>query len=781
MIKKLFSACMIVCALYSLVSSKDITDGSGLPGEYLIGLAGDAHEFGRGGGSTALVDNTASIYHNPAGLGLIKYMEMLLTYTRVFNGYNLYNGAYAYPFGKYGTLGIGLTGFISPEGIGYDEFGIPTGEKFNENSNTIFLSYGKLFLDRFGIGANVKISTQDISDYFGMGFGFDIGLSARAFDWLVFGLTMMHLGGPRITLDSDEDQFSSTVKFGIGSQLLHKTLSINADVHVLELFPDENAYSTDRIVRPIRWSAGVEYRLIQYLALRAGINGSIDYSDGTSGNINMFTFGPGFKVKQFSADYAFIFQTEEKDFRSEPAHCFSLRYQFGKPIPEKEEELETKLQNAGKLEIMHKVEQLYIQGYFQKAYDQITLLNERHPKDSEIKQLFEQVRVKLATEKSDDLFLQARNEFENKNYDHAAELLKQIIELSPDNQQADSLRQKVLAIKEISGRIESVKKLFAQKQFEEMAGELDIILGVDSTNEEARLYKDKISDFLIKRNADKGYTLAYKYYYDDKNVEKANSELQKVLAIKPDHKEANKLYKTISSAVKKMYLRKVGQMVSKDNLDVDNDALKNLIKIDIQDQLVQARRQYDSKQYSQALASVEAVLQNDEKNQQAVQLKDDILNAQGFEKAELFYNEALKFFNEKKLDAAEKKVTETLNLAPKHEKAQKLLNEVQTLNREKNLTAAKKKMGSGERKDLEESQKMVKDYLAVDSENKRAQKLLIDIQTDLLILDANAHIDKDEYEKADRVIQKALALNPDNEKVKDAFKNIKEVIDVFSE
>ncbi len=766
--------------LWSVPFADDITDGSGVPGEYLLEMAGDAREFGRGGGSVALIDNTAAIYHNPAGLGSIEYMEAMIDYSRFFNDFNYYHGAFAYPFGKYGTLGIGLTGMVSPEGIKYDDFGIPLNETFTSSKNTVFISYGKLFLERFGVGANVKIASHSMDDFFGMGVGFDIGLTAKAFDWLVFGLTLMHIGGPRITLDSDPDRFSSALKFGIGSQLLEKSLSLNADVHVLELFPDENAYNKDNIRKPIKWGVGAEYWFIPYLSLRAGVNGSITYGDGTSAHVRMVTVGPGFKVKQFSADYSFLIHTEEKEFRSAPAHSVSIRYCFGKPIPKMEEELDNKLEDMQKIEKMHFIEQLYIQGYYQKAYSEIKLLEQKHPKDPEVKKLLEQVRAKVAAVQSTDLMAQVKEEFDKKNYTEAEKMLKEIIELDPDNQEADSLRQKILAYREISTKMAAVEKYYAQEDFESMAMELDVVLTMDSTNEEALEYKDKIKDYLTKRDADKGYNLAYKYYHDNNDVESANSELQKVLTIMPDHEDANKLYQTISKEVKNMYLQKVGQMVNQDKLDVDNDALKNLIKIDAQDQIVQARKMLGNKQLTQALAAVEAVLQNDPSNSQALQLKEEIAEAQGVEKSEMLYNEALKLFNDNKLEEAETKVTEALALQASYQKALDLQKEIQTNIRKKNLTLVKDKMSSGDQKDLEEAESMVKEYLAVDSENEEAKKMLVDIQTELLIIKANNHIDNDEYEKAEQTIRKALALNPDSEKVQQAFKNIKEVIDLFS-
>jgi tetratricopeptide (TPR) repeat protein len=314
-----------------------------------------------------------------------------------------------------------------------------------------------------------------------------------------------------------------------------------------------------------------------------------------------------------------------------------------------------------------------------------------------------------------------------------------------------------------------------------MVKELNVVLSIDSTHEEALTYKEKIKDYLIKQETDKLYTLAYKYYYDDKDVEKANNELQKLLSLNPDHKEANTLYKTISKEIKKMYLQKVGQMVNKDKLDVNNTALKKLIEIKAQDQVVEIRRLYDNKQYSEALVSVDAVLEQEPENEHALELKKLILDAQGLEKAELKYNEALKLFNEKKLEETESKIVETLDLSPNHEKAKMLLNDVRKILREKNLTAAMELMKSGKREDLEAAQKIVEEYLSVDKENTQAKKILVDIQSELLIKDANAYIDNDEYEKANKAIQKALTLNPDSKKVQEAFKNMKDVLDVFED
>jgi tetratricopeptide (TPR) repeat protein len=94
---------------------------------------------------------------------------------------------------------------------------------------------------------------------------------------------------------------------------------------------------------------------------------------------------------------------------------------------------------------------------------------------------------------------------------------------------------------------------------------------------------------------------------------------------------------------------------------------------------------------------------------------------------------------------------------------------------------AERKIATGKKEDLDLARKMIEDYLAVDKESDRGQKLYNRVQAELLVMEANTFIDKGDFEKADASIQKALKLDSDNKDVQETFKNLKEAREALGE
>lgn len=216
MMKKILQAVLLLLTTTSAVWAWTQDGEYGTPGDYLYEMGPDARELGRGGGSAALTENSGAIYLNPGGLGSIERADILATYVRIGDGFNFYYGSFAYPFGKFGTVGIGITGIGVGDIPNYDEFGIQNGS-YGAFDNTFAIAYGIRFIDRINLGVNIKIATQSIAEESGAGVGFDWGATIKAFNWLHFGLGMSHLGGPQITLISEEESYASTARLGWGS------------------------------------------------------------------------------------------------------------------------------------------------------------------------------------------------------------------------------------------------------------------------------------------------------------------------------------------------------------------------------------------------------------------------------------------------------------------------------------------------------------------------------------------------------------------------------------
>ncbi len=747
-----------------------VADNYGLPGDYLIELYPSATALAVGGGSIALCDNTDGMYLNPACLGKLGYMEFSATYQRIFEGFNFFTAPFAYPFGKYGTLGIYFASLNSPETQGYDEWGIERGGMYTSTDNTVIFAYGKQFLGKYSLGANLKLDAQKIDAFSDMGVGFDLGAQAAPLSWLSLGLAVVNLGGPTLTLDGEPESFSTTLRSGIGLTFLERRLGFYADVDVMELTADENQYeSGDTGGKPIRYRSGVEYWLYPYFAVRTGIND------------RMFTGGIGFKLKGTAFDYGLGYHRDDTELNNGFVHAFTLRFQFGKPVPKQEEEIAVKNREADLRLGLQRGQQAFVAGRPREAQKLIAEYVKAHPGDKDAMAFLKEVESKLASGDVRNLVDKALGEMQKKNYAQAETLVTQALLILPSSEEANKIKQRLMVLKENQKRIESIGSLYAQKRYGDMAKEIAVVLSLDSANAEALDYRAKIREFTSRQEADQHYALASKLYYEDKDAERANAELQKALEIMPDHKEAKALYEKLGNEIKEIYLKKVGQMVDKKGLAVDNKDLKKLIALDVQDKIIAVRKLVDEKQFVQALAELDAILRDAPKNEQALTLRDKALEGQKKEKADVIYGEALKLFNEKRTAEAEARAMEAVALFPLHQKAQALLNDIRLQRRKENLDAAEKKMASGARDDLEAARKMVEDYLAVDQTSERGQALLRQIEAELHVGDAKSYIENGDYEKADQAIQKALKLDPGNKDAQDAFKNLKEAREALGE
>lgn len=751
--------------LFLLLAGSAQSQSSGNPGEYTYDMAPSAASLGIGGGSVALTSNTDAMYLNPGLLGTVRYLEASVTYQRLAQEFNWYTIAMTYPFGLFGTAGVMIAGEVAPQAALIDSFGDQHGT-YGASDNEVVFSYGKQLHSLLSVGASIKMAYKQMHTYSGMGVGFDLGVASTLTDWLSLGVSMINLGGPTIRLYQKDEAFAAALRAGVGLSFFEKRLRVLGDINVVDLFPDAKEYSGNPN-RPIRWQVGVDGNPLPWLGARLGANdrqiaGGIDLS-----------------VSTISGEFSLAFPLDASELNLGISYGFSLRWQLGKPMPVQEQDLAVQKRAVDARANLQKAQELYIRGYQLEAKKLIAEYIKVYPDDKEAAALAADINGKLAKGDVADLMEKAKTEYDKRNYTQAETLVTRALVVLPSHEGANTLKQKLRMLKENVKHIESIKTLFTQQKFDEMAKELEVVLSIDSLNSDALEYKGKIADFLKRREADNHYAQASKLYYEQKKIEEANAELQLVLNLMPDHKEAQALHEKISKEVKEIYLKRVGQMVDQKGLAVDNKDLKKLIQMDAQDRLIQIRKFIESRQFARALAEVSAVLKDAPTDAQANKIKAEIEDSLKVEKSDMLYGEALKLFNDGKLADAEVRATEAAAINAANAKAKTLLNDIHLKQRAVNLGEAEKLMAGGTRADLENARKKIDDYLAADAENPKALNLKRDIQTDLFVLDANEYLDKGEYEKADQTIQQALKLNPDSKKVKDAFKNLREAMEAL--
>jgi hypothetical protein len=238
----------------------------------LLCNAGNEHfplggrQNGMGGCGTTLSD-IWSIQHNQAGLAFLEKPGMGFYYENRFilKELGLQAGAFAYPT-KSGTLGLSLSHF------GYSRY----------NETHVGLAYAKAFGTKFSMGVQVGyLNTHFAEEYGNKGTPIaEIGFLSKPAKHLYIGAHIYNITRAKIAAYDDE-RVPTIIKLGIGYELSERVLcTVEAEKDI----------EYDPIFR-----AGIDYRFLDNLFLRAGF----------SGNPNQISFGLGYSFKRLRADVSF--------------------------------------------------------------------------------------------------------------------------------------------------------------------------------------------------------------------------------------------------------------------------------------------------------------------------------------------------------------------------------------------------------------------------------------------------------------------------------------------
>jgi len=217
------------------------------------------------GAFTSLSNNSLAIFYNPAGLGQLKYREVSAFYSPAPYGLSeLKTGALSYAE----PLNFGVFG-LAAKTYGYELY----------RETNIILSYGNNFKGKIFYGLNINYFNINIQNYnSASSFGLDIGTMAYINEFLRWGFFAKNLTGS--TIGQSKEKIVQVYRSGF-------TVQPRNDINlILELEKD--------VKHPISVRAGLEYSLMDYVDLRAGIG-----SEPTS-----FTGGIGINYDLFQLDYA---------------------------------------------------------------------------------------------------------------------------------------------------------------------------------------------------------------------------------------------------------------------------------------------------------------------------------------------------------------------------------------------------------------------------------------------------------------------------------------------
>ena len=264
--RKLAVAVMLVSVLGMI--------GLGYEGSIVFQGGHGAKALGMGGAFCALANDGTAALWNPAGIALMSHDIWLGGATsNLFGmvGYQYIAGGY-----KFGDYAVGLAWSNATAGTQY-------------GANLYLGTVGVKIGDFGTVGANVKYYQETIAGTTASGFGFDLGLLVPLTPEIAIGVVAKDVGGTTIA----NQTVTSVYGAGMGLKLLDGALVLAADV------------ALDGAFQPLNLGAGLEFVLIENLAVRAGVTvPEIKFAD------YYFSVGAGFAIAGLMIDAAYVLKSE---------------------------------------------------------------------------------------------------------------------------------------------------------------------------------------------------------------------------------------------------------------------------------------------------------------------------------------------------------------------------------------------------------------------------------------------------------------------------------------
>jgi tetratricopeptide (TPR) repeat protein len=350
--------------------------GAGKAVNGVVTLTSDGRSAGMGGAQTAVVDDPMALRWNPAGLGVMNQDEVVLLRDTYLPGVTV-NGAYfAQPTKRWGTWGAGVAILRVGDIAAFDATGVAAGS-VSASDTLLTLGWGRTWAGLGGLagGVNVKQLKKELDGDSASATAVDLGLRYAAregrFRGLRTGWTYQNLG--------------SGVDFFGGESPLPRAMALG---FAYPLYGNNMIPAVDFVLPVdggVRWNAGLEYALRDFLAFRIGYKNKHDADKGAA-------YGVRLGNARLHVDYAFVPFGDLGD-----SHRVSVGFRFGKAY--RETQVMDHLRRA-----YEEAERKYGQGYLVEAYMRAALILEVAPWHGPSKKLMGRVEeqfkeVESATKK----------------------------------------------------------------------------------------------------------------------------------------------------------------------------------------------------------------------------------------------------------------------------------------------------------------------------------------------------------------------------------------------
>jgi len=252
--------------------------GPGTTGANFLKIGVGARAAALGDAFTVIVDDSTSLYWNPAGLAKMEKGQLSATYNVWFAGINQGYLGIGFPLGGTGVAAGGVNYVDMGDFDGRDEAGNPTGT-FTASALSYQLGYANRVGEKLTWGISAGGIQDTIDDDTKRTYAANLGLIFKSSESLSLGLAVQNVGGE---LGGDPLPFVAK----IGMAYSWKSLLLALDI----------ASPTDN---DLYYCAGIEWWIMDGIALRAGYKTNQDIGEG-------FTAGLGFDKGKIRFDYAYV-------------------------------------------------------------------------------------------------------------------------------------------------------------------------------------------------------------------------------------------------------------------------------------------------------------------------------------------------------------------------------------------------------------------------------------------------------------------------------------------
>jgi len=518
-----------------------------------IGARGSA----MGEAQTALVEDVTSLYWNPAGLSGLRFKEVSLMHYSLVENVRYQQAGLGLPLDKWGAVAFGLNLLDYGDIKSFDNNAIPTG---SVDASNLLLSagWGKQIFGKSNLraGGTVKYLQSELAGFKASAPMLDLGLKfpyrSDKLRGLSFGAALRNIG-PDIKYDTESSPLPQHLVFGAGLSALGGNLNMALDF----IHPNDG---------DAHIAAGVEYKLLKMIQLRAGYNGNSDFVG------NGITYGMGLQFTQWNLDYAFVPFGDLGD-----TNRVSVGIRFGRAA-------ELHSAEAQVDEAYDRARSLLAHGHGVQAYSNVIdllLIAPWHKPSVELKtkiekRFTEMEKSRNKTEMETEIathFTQAKASFDRDELIEAKKGFTTIMALQPDHVSAK------VYLDRIKNRYESLANdsfqqgmdYFAKGEYGQAKIMFEKTLTIDESHDDARVQLAKTEQLIEDRSkrieeiqrlagAADSYRQGLKLF-NDKDWEKALERFKEVQSMVPDYQEVTRYYNlTVKTYSKELFENSKGHI-----------------------------------------------------------------------------------------------------------------------------------------------------------------------------------------------------------------------------